>query len=189
MEDKIEHKASMNDLLFKDSDTSVLKNLSVMAEQLKKLKLEMLLAEEKAVSAKKEYEYYASSVLPIEMYNAGVNDLTLQDGSRISVKSSYHCSPNKNVEDRAIQAEWLRAHGGDFLLKPKATVDGAQIGRLAEAGVPYTEVCDINTTQLKSFLKSKLGATAGSTAEIEPDDIPKSFHFQEISEVELTAAG
>ena len=172
------------DYMVAPQDAAVLKNLSAMGERLKKLKHDMEEAEAKAKDAKKEYEYYASSVLPMEMFNAGVTSLELSSGGTLHYERNYYCQPNKNADDRAKIIAWLRAHGGEHLVKSKATVDGAQLEHLKDAGIPFAEVNDINTNSLKAFLKDALGINGG-TAQLSLQDIPKEIHFQEVGMVEI----
>lgn len=172
------------DYMVQDADKNVLKNLSSMGERLKKLKLDWLKASAIAEQAKKEYDYYASSVLPMEMFNAGVSELKLLSGGVMSYERKFYCQPNKNEADKAVMAEWLRANGGGELIKEKASVDGAQIDSLKAAGIPYTEIDDINTNSLKAFLKDKIGA-GGGTVQIQITEIPECMHFQEVGLVSI----
>lgn len=169
-----------------EGDKAVLKNLSDMGLMLKNLRREMLNKEAEYEQAKKEYEYYASSVLPMEMFNAGVEELKLTDGSIISRKRNFYCTPNKNDDDRRIIAEWLRKHGGDELVKEKAQVDKAFIDKLKAAGLPYTEIDTINTQSLKAFIVDKLGVKNG-IQQIQVEEIPDCVHFYEVNTVEITS--
>jgi hypothetical protein len=81
-------------------------------------------------------------------------------------------------------AEWLRTVDGAFLIKERAAVDAAQIDKLKDAGIPFTEICDFNTNSLKAFLKDKIGASGG-TAQIQVTDIPECMHFQEAGVVTI----
>ncbi len=62
----------MDDFSFTAENAGMLKNISTMGAKLKELQLKMLKAETAYTEAKKEYEYYSSTVLPTEMFNAGV---------------------------------------------------------------------------------------------------------------------
>jgi hypothetical protein len=166
------------DYLVAPEDKNVLKNLSKMGEELKRLKIKMVEAETVYDAAKKEYEYYANTVLPMEMYNAGVSRVDLLDGGVMTYERKYFCTPNKNEVDKKLMADWLREHGGDSLVKERAAVDGSKIDELRKAGIPFTEICDFNTNSLKAFLKSQIGA-AGGVAQIQLEDIPACMHFQE----------
>jgi hypothetical protein len=172
------------DYLIQEQDKNVLKNLVKMGEHLKSLNSKMLAKEAEYIEAKKEYDYYANSVLPMEMFNAGVASLDLISGGRISYEHKYYCQPNKNADDKNVIAEWLRQHGGEHLIKDQAYVDGALIGKLKEIGIPYVEKDDINTNSLKAFIKDKLGEQGG-TQQLTLDDIPACIHFQEVSTVRI----
>jgi len=173
------------DFLTTDVDQNILKNLSSMGEYLKTLRNKMLEAEDIYERAKKEYEYYAQTILPMEMFNAGVSDIVLMNGGRMTYERKFYCQPNKNDTDRNIIATWLRQHGGDDLVKEAASVDGALINTLKEAGIPYVERDEINTNSLKAFIKDKIGANGG-LAQIQLDEIPACIHFQEVGVVNIT---
>ncbi len=170
--------------LIAETDKNVLKNLSKMGTHLRELKIKMVEAETVYNEAKREYEYYSSSVLPMEMANAGVSALELADGGMLKYERKYYCTPNKNEADKKRIADWLREHGGDFLVKERAAVDAAQLPLLRESGIPYVEICDFNTNSLKAFLKDKLGA-GGGMAQITADDIPPEIHFSEQGSVSI----
>jgi hypothetical protein len=173
------------DYLVAEQDQNVLKNLSVMGEHLRNLKIKQLEAEARADDAKKEYEYYASSVLPMAMYNAGVESIKLDTGGVLTLDRKFRCTPNKNAEDRAIQAAWLRTYNLDEIINASASVDGAQLELLKKAGIPYTEIDDINTNKLKAAIIDLLGMKKGSIAKIQLTDIPACFHFQEVTECSI----
>jgi hypothetical protein len=172
------------DYLVSETDSNVLSNLSKMGEHLKALKIKFLEAEAVYNEAKKELDYYAGTVLPTEMMNAGVSRVDLFDGGVMEYIRAYHISPNKNSKDKMIMAEWLREHGGDYLVKEQAAVDGAQIDKLKASGIPYVEICDMNSNSLKAFLKDKIGA-GGGVAQIQISDIPEVMHFQETGVVTI----
>jgi len=175
----------MSDYITSDTDQNVLKNLSQMGEHLKQLRNKMLEAEALYERAKKEHDYYAHSVLPMEMFNAGVSDLTLMSGGRMTYERKFYCQPNKNDADKKIIADWLRTNGGDSLVKERALVDSTYLDALHKARIPCTEVDEINTNSLKAFIKDKLGASNNGIAQIAMDDIPACIHFQEVGVVNI----
>jgi hypothetical protein len=170
------------DYLVAEADQNVLKNLADMGEHLRNLKIKLLEAETRADEAKKEYDYYASSILPMAMYNAGVESIKLATGGTLSLDRKFRCTPNKNAEDRAIQIAWLRQYALDELINESATVDGPQLDLLKKSGIPFTEVDDFNTNKLKAAILDLLGMKKGSIAKIQLNDIPDCFHFQEVTE-------
>lgn len=166
------------------TDKGVLKNLSQMGEQLKELRLKMLETQAAAESAKKAYEHYANVIIPQEMFSAGVDSIGLASGGSLKVKRNFYCQPNKNDADRRKIVEWLRANGGDYLVKHDASVSAEDMDKLEQNGIPFIENTSVNTTSLKSFIKDKLGVTTG-VQQIDIKDIPECIHFQEVTTVEL----
>lgn len=173
------------DYLYIDNqDKNVLKNLSKMGEQLKKLKVDMLAAATAAETAKKAYEHYANVVIPQEMFSAGVDSIGLVSGGSLKLKRNFYCQPNKNAEERKRIVDWLRANGGEHLVKHDASVSAEDMSKLDAQGIPYIENTSVNTTSLKAFLKDKIGVTTG-IQQIAVEDIPDCIHFQEVTTVEL----
>lgn len=168
-----------------NQDKKVLKNLADMCKQLKTLKLKMLETQATADQAKKEYEHFANVILPQEMFSVGLTSLTLADGGQVNVQHKYYCQPNKNEEDRRTMSDWLKAHQGEHLVKAVANVDKADIEKLKDNGIPFTEKNDINTNSLKSFLMDGLGLKGG-VQRFTVEEIPACIHFQEVSYAELT---
>ena len=171
------------DYLQTNADKNVLENLAKMGEHLKELKLKMETAEAEFNTAKKEYEYYSSLVLPI-MINAGVSSVELMNGERMTYERMFYCSPNRNAVDKKVMADWLWTHGGGDLVRTKAEVDGSQIESLRVAGIPYIEINDINSATLKLFLKDMTGVNGG-TVRIQVTDIPDCVHFGELEIVDI----
>ena len=169
---------------FKSQDKQILKNLSTMGEKLKELKIKMIELQTAAEQAKKEFEHYANVVIPQEMFSAGVDSIGLSTGGSLKLKRNFYCQPNKNEADRKKIVEWLRANGGDYLVKHSANVAPEDMDKLEANNIPYAEKTDVNTISLKAFLKDKIGATTG-IQQISIDDIPECIHFQEVTTVEL----
>jgi hypothetical protein len=168
-----------------DQDKKVLKNLADMGERLKTLRLNMLNKEAEFEQAKKEYEHFANVILPQEMFSVGLTSLTLANGGQINVQHKYYCQPNKNDADRKTMSDWLRKNQGEHLIKSIANVDAADVDKLKDNGIPYTEKNDINTNSLKAFLMDGLGLKGG-VQKFTVEDIPACIHFQEVSFAELT---
>ena len=164
--------------------TAVMKNISTMGERLKELKSKMLAAEAAYDIAKKEYEHYASTVLPSEMAAAGVDSISLSTGGALTLKHNFYCQPNKNAADRRAIVEWLRAHGGGHLVEHDATVAADDFTKLEQTGIPFVENVSVNTTKLKSFLKDGIGANGGAV-QFSMEDIPACAHFSEVVSVDV----
>ena len=175
-------------LSVENNDKQVLKHLSEMGEQLKKLKEKQLAAEAAAEQAKKEFEHYANVVIPSEMHSCGVNSISLSSGGSLSLKHNFYCQPNKNAEDRKKIVEWLREHNGGHIVEHDATVSAEDMELLDKNGIPFIENTVVNTQKLKSFLKDGIGATTG-VQQFAIDEIPACIHFQEVTTVEIDMKG
>lgn len=165
-------------------DKQVLKNLSTLGEKLKSLKAKMLETEAAADLAKKEYEHFANVLMPQEMFSCGLSRVDLSSGGSIKLKHNFYCQPNKNVKDKETIAAWLRANGGEYLIKSNAVVSLEDKDKLVGTNIPFIEDISVNTASLKAFLKDKIGATTG-IQQIKVEDIPACIHFQEVTTVEL----
>lgn len=181
MEDNFDYLTDGN---ISGQDKKVLSNLSEMGEKLKELKLNMLKCQADLDAAKKAYEHYANVIIPQEMFSAGVDSIGLSSGGALRVKRNFYCQPNKNPDDRATIAKWLRDNGGEYLVKHNATVSADDMDKLQENDIPFIENTDVNTNSLKAFLKDKIGATTG-VQQITIDEIPACIHFQEVTTVEI----
>ena len=85
-------------------------------------------------------------------------------------------------------SDWLRENQGEHLIKSVANVDAADVDKLKDNGIPFTEKNDINTNSLKAFLMDGLGLKGG-VQKFTVEDIPACIHFQEVSYAELTMPG
>ena len=157
----------------------MLKNLSDMGTHLEELLKKMLEKEAEYEAAKGEYEHFKNNILPDAMFTAGVTSLSLLSGNIIKTTTSFHCSPNKNADDRRKLVTWLQEHGGDYLVDKQAIVPGSLVGDLKEKQIPFVEQDDMNTNKVKAFLKNLIGEGTGE-AQMEITDIPKEFNFTKL---------
>ena len=172
-------------LSIQQQDQTVLSNLTAMGERLKELKAKQLAAEQVAAQAKNEFEHYANVVIPQEMAACGVQSLSLKNGGTLTLKHNYYCQPNKNPEDRATIAAWLRAHNGGHLIQHDATVSAEDFDKLSQSGIPFVENTVVNTTRLKAFLKAGVAPGSG-TQQFSISDIPECMHFQQVTTVDIS---
>ena len=170
----------VEDEIIDSSDKEILGNLSRMGEHLRKLKEKVAACEEALDTAKKEYQHWAGTILPQEMFSCGVESLTLASGGTVSLKRNFYCQPNKNEADRKVMVEWLRENGGAHLIVEEAQVGKDDVHLLKDAGIPYVESKSVNTNKLKAFLKDGIGVSTGQQR-FTIDDIPKCMHFQEVT--------
>ena len=123
-----------------DFEDKKLGRVSVLANQV--LQLEREIAEQEAIvkSLKEKKRQIAEDLLPAVMTEHGLSDLTLNDGSKVTVKKFYSCTIPANCTQEAFV--WLREQGHDGLIKHRVTVD-------------FSRDKDDQALQVKKNLKTK----------------------------------
>ena len=100
-------------------------------------------------------------------------------------KKEYEHFANVILPQEMFSVGWLKEHQGEHLVKAIANVDKADIDKLKEQNISFTEKTDVNTNALKAFLTDGLGLKGG-VQKFTVEDIPACIHFQEVSFAELT---
>tara|TARA_R110002020_G_scaffold213289_3_gene420018 strand:+ start:6266 stop:6832 length:567 start_codon:yes stop_codon:yes gene_type:complete len=72
-------------------------------------------------SLKEKKRAIAEDLLPAVMTEHGLSNITLNDGSTVSVKKFYSCTIPSDQTEKAF--DWLRDNGHDGLIKHRITVD------------------------------------------------------------------
>jgi hypothetical protein len=155
--------------------------VSTWGKELCTLKAEYELALAAMEDAKNRYEDFRCKFLPQQMSIRGIKGLQLDNGLSLDVVTKFHCTPNKNKEDREKMRIWLEEHNGGDLISEELKVSSIHADKLVEIGVPYEEEVNINTNSLKAWLKGELGHNGG-VANIDISDIPSCVHFVELEE-------
>jgi hypothetical protein len=146
---------------------------------------EMMEAEEAFKKAEAAYLNYSRTVMPDLFKMNGLDLLKMDDGSIVRVVTKTTCSINKNDEDKANVAKWLRAHNGEDLVKSECIVPSSQKEKMDAAGVIYQEETTMNTNAVKAFLLDQLGQK-DSPAMITKEELPKGLNFYQFDEMEVT---
>jgi hypothetical protein len=167
-----------------DEGTDSLSLVAKWGKELLRLREEFEAADEAAKYAKEAYDNYRTQFLPAQMSARGISSVALDNGMKVEVKTNYHCSPNKNEEDKQFLANWVKAHGGEEIINKELKVPYEYEEMLEKAGVLYKEVSEFNTGKLKAFLKDLIGASGGE-ASVQFDDIPACAHFIALDEVTI----
>lgn len=168
-----------------DVTASLMEQIKGHVEHLKALQWEMMQAQEAAKKAEDAYNEYSRKVMPDLFKLNGLDGLTMEDGSKVSVVTKTQCSINKNETDRNNVAKWLRAHDADRLVKSECIVPVSQVEALKANGITYQEEMSLNTNSVKAFIIDQLGQK-GSPATITVEDLPKGLNFFQFDEMEIT---
>lgn len=144
----------------------------------------MMEAEEALKKATEDYNNYSRTVMPDLFKMNGLDMLQMEDGSIVRVATKTTCSINKNDEDKANVAKWLREHEGGELVKAECIVPVSQEEAMKRAGIIFEEQTTMNTNAVKAFLLDQLGQK-GAPAKITKEDLPKGLNFYQFDEMEV----
>lgn len=165
--------------------SSLMEQIQVHVKKLRALQWAMIEAEEAFKKAETAYNDYSRNILPDVFKLNGLNELKLDDGSKVSVVTKTQCSINKNDSDRANVVKWLREHDGDSLVSAECIVPVSQKESLQKNSIIYEEKTSVNTNSVKAFIMDQLGQR-GNPATIDIEDLPKGLNFFQYDIIEIT---
>jgi len=123
---------------------------------------------------KRERDLLSSETIPTKMQELGINETTMKDGSKVTVKEGFHCRIPKAREDEALQ--YLKEEGlGDIIKNQVSTSFGTGEDNMAGDLAGYIEQnFGITPDVKKSVHPSTLKATLKKRHEeglTDPDDL------------------
>jgi len=95
--------------------------VATMANQIVAFDKNIADAERDLKVVKEQRRQLAEDLLPALMTENGLTEITLNDGSKVSVKKFYSCTIPADKTPLAL--EWLRDNGHDGLIKHRVTID------------------------------------------------------------------
>jgi hypothetical protein len=146
---------------FFDPDNSVefedkkLGRVATLANQVQDLEREIAEQESALKSLKEKKRQIAEDLLPAVMTEHGLSDITLNDGSKVTVKKFYSCTIPGDRTEKAF--DWLRENGHEGLIKHRLTID-------------FTRDRDDQALQVKKELENK-GLYPGDKEWVEPSTL------------------
>ena len=141
---------------------AVLLRVAEMARLMRAAQVEVATAEAELLQRKARLFKIASEDLPSLLKEAGVEDLTLEDGTKVSVAEEISCSITD--EKRAEAHKWLRANNFGSIVKTQvlvsfgkdelAAADDLYLRMLKKYGDDHAEMKEnVHPQTLKAFLK------------------------------------
>ena len=130
--------------------------------------------EETMKELKRERDLLSSETIPTKMQELGINETTMKDGSKVTVKEGFHCRIPKAREEEALQ--YLKQEGlGDIIKNQVSTSFGTGEDNMAGDLAGYIEDnFGITPDVKKSVHPSTLKATLKKRHEeglTDPDDL------------------
>jgi len=119
--------------------------------------------EERLRKLKEQYRQLSEEDLPQKMTELGMQDLRLEDGSRITINMFYATRINKNNRDAAH--EWLRQQGHGDIIKNQVSVSFGKgeddtaletMTLLEKEGLFPDQKESVHPSTLKAFVKERI---------------------------------
>jgi hypothetical protein len=151
-----------------------LSGLSKLIQRQLDLDSEIENMEETLKDMKREREVLSSETIPTKMQELGINETTMKDGSKVTVKEGFHCRIPKAKEEEALQ--YLKDNDlGDIIKNMVSTSFGTGEDNMAGDLAGYIESnFGITPEVKKSVHPSTLKATLKKRHEeglTDPDDL------------------
>lgn len=105
---------------------------------------------------KEKHDNIAQRLLPDLIGNIGLSELTMRDGTKITLKKTYYGNIAKMAMPQA--AEWLKARNMGGVLKESILVDKEYLDRLVAANVPFEMKTEIHNKTLGALVKEQIEA-------------------------------
>lgn len=161
--DELESDAQGSDI--ESLNTDGLRTVAEIARAVRQKEEELQNLELLAKKAKAELLKLTDEDLPNLILELGVREFTLEDGSKVELKTTY--GAHIKVDNRDEAFAWLKKAGHDDIIK---NVTSCQFGRgeddravdfvkLAESqGLPVTQKRDVHPSTLKAFVRERVEA-------------------------------
>ena len=151
-----------------------LSGLSKLIQRQLNLDSEIENMEETIKEMKRERDLLSQETIPTKMQELGINETTMKDGSKVTVKEGFHCRIPKAKEEEALQ--YLKEEGlGDIIKNQVSTSFGTGEDNMAGDLAGYIESnFGITPDVKKSVHPSTLKATLKKRHEeglTDPDDL------------------
>tara|TARA_R100000808_G_scaffold15950_1_gene36368 strand:- start:21935 stop:22498 length:564 start_codon:yes stop_codon:yes gene_type:complete len=139
----------------KTFENNTLGRVSELSNQVIDLDREIAEQEGTLKTMKEKRRQLTEDLIPAVMTEHGVAEVTLRDGSKVTVKKFYSCTIPADKTERAF--EWLRENGHEGLIKHRLTID-------------FTRDKDDHALQIKKELEDK-GLYPGDKEWVEPSTL------------------
>ena len=160
-------------------DEGVLGDISPLAEEATKLSALSEALEAILKQVNKEYDCLTSVIMPSIMAKNKVATYTLENGVKVSSKTSVFASlPKEDPIARERALKWINEQGGGGLIKDKLVVESPTQDLIdsVKGKFPMERLQDVHPATLKAFVTDLLGYKKGSVARVTEDEVPPELH-------------
>ncbi len=156
-------------------------DLGQKIQLLKSIEAEIQETKEKLRELQEKYDTVSGEDIPAFLNQFGISSLSLNDGSKVTVKEDVFVSiPKSDMEKREKVLAWIEGHGGAAIIKDHITIEAPEQNvrdALAVIGAVYTEKKDIHAQTLKAFFRDLLGMNNNCIQKVSLSDIPEELHL------------
>lgn len=127
----------------------------------------------------KEYDLLTSVIMPAIMAENKVATYTLENGVKVTSKTSVFASlPKEDPIARERALKWVNEQGGGGLIKDKLVVESPTQDLIdsVKGKFPMERLQDIHPASLKAFVSDLLGYKKGSVARLTEEEVPPELH-------------
>jgi len=155
------------------SKTENIQSLADQVEMLENLHKRIETSENNIKDLKKEYQRISGEVIPTMMFEMGLAELKLQDGSHLKVSTSYRATITEANKEAAFN--WLRDNGLGDIIKNEISVSfgsfednkAADYAELAKGqGFQPTQKMKVESMTLKALVRERIEAGKEMPTEI-----------------------
>ena len=160
-------------------EEGTLGDISPLAEEATKLAALAELLDKVVTQINKEYDLLTSVIMPTIMANNKVATYTLENGVKVTSKTSVYASlPKDDLLARERALKWINEQGGGGLIKDKLVVESPTQDLIdsVKGKFPMERLQDVHPATLKAFVSDLLGYKKGSVAKITEDEVPPELH-------------
>lgn len=160
-------------------EEGVLGDISPLAEEATKLSALSEALEAILKQINKEYDCLTSVIMPSIMAKNKVATYTLENGVKVSSKTSVFASlPKEDPIARERALKWINEQGGGGLIKDKLVVESPTQDLIdsVKGKFPMERLQDVHPATLKAFVTDLLGYKKGSVARVTEDEVPPELH-------------
>lgn len=161
------------------SEEGVLGDISPLAEEATRLAALAEILDKLTKQVNKEYDYLTSVVMPGIMAKNKVATYTLENGVKVTSKTSVFASlPKEDPVARERALAWINEQGGGGLIKDKLVVESPtqDLIESVKGRFPMERLQDVHPATLKAFVSDLLGYKKGSVARVTEDEVPPELH-------------
>lgn len=163
-----------------DVDRTAMSEVKKSITKWRELYRAMFQAQAAYEKAKEKYETFVADEMIRKLRTNGMESITLEDGTVVSVCTNTKCSQVKDKQLRKNVAAWLKERGMESMVKEELIVMPSNKAALDKLGIAYDENTDVNTNSLKAYILSEMRLN-----NLTAQDLPKGISWYQWDDINV----